>query len=45
MKFKEFHADPKNYVILACDCGIIKIFQPSRNLLAGNFDLEEEILV
>jgi hypothetical protein len=43
MKFTEFHADPNNYVILACENGNIKIFQPSRNLLAGNFDLEQHI--
>lgn len=40
MKFSEFHADPQNFVILACDEGKIKIFQPSRNFIAGQFDLE-----
>ena len=40
LQFTEFHADPANYVILACEYGKIKILQPSRNMIVASFDIE-----
>jgi hypothetical protein len=42
--FTEFHADPQNYVVLACENGIIQIFMPSRNNVVATFDIEKAII-
>jgi hypothetical protein len=39
LSFTEHHADPEKYVILACENGIIKIFQPSTNNVIDTFDI------
>jgi hypothetical protein len=39
LSFTEHHAEPESYVILACENGIIKIFQPSRNNVVATFDI------
>ena len=44
MKFTEFHGDPKNYVILACEKGTLIIYKPVRNLIIASFDMEQAIL-
>ena len=43
LKFTEFQADPKNYVILACEKGNIDILQPSRSKVVSSFNIEEAI--
>ncbi len=40
LKFAKFHADPDNFVIMACEKGIIKIFNPARNSISATFDIE-----
>jgi hypothetical protein len=40
LKFTNFHAEPENFAIMACERGIIKIFNPARNMIAATFDLE-----
>ena len=35
----DYHADPQNYIILACDDGIIEIFYPYKNKIVESFDL------
>ena len=44
LKFTPYHADPENFAIMACDRGIIKIFQPARNMISATFDIEQAII-
>jgi hypothetical protein len=39
----EYHADPHNYILLACENGTIEIFKPSKNQIVASFYLEEAI--
>jgi DNA-binding beta-propeller fold protein YncE len=41
--FTQFHADPQNYVLLACDNGIIQVFYPARNNIVATFDVEKAV--
>ena len=43
MKFTEFHGDPQNYVLLACERGTVIVYKPQRNLIMAQFDMEEAI--
>lgn len=43
MKFTEFHGDPANFVILACEDGVIQILQPSTMQIIGQYSLEDKL--
>lgn len=43
MKFVDFHGDPQNFVLLACERGTIIVYKPQRNMIMGQFDMEEAI--
>ena len=43
MNFTEFHGNPQNFVLLACEKGTIIVYKPQRNLIIALFDMEEAI--
>ncbi len=43
MKFADFHGDPLNYVLLACEKGTILVYKPQRNMIMATFDIEEAV--
>lgn len=43
MKFTEFHGDPNNYVLIACENAKIIVYKPQRNMIMAQFDMEEAV--